>query len=163
MRGCLLLVIGFVTGAALMLLWWPKQPTPRAGPPMPADLRLTLSDAFIARELQRRFTAISFPTVTHVGIGSVPPVGLAVRADIGAGPVSAPLSMEVQPVAEHGQVAISIISTHLAGIPIPSQLTGFLADIINSRAHNLLGSETRVVRVRTVPGALEILADYARP
>jgi hypothetical protein len=161
-RGCLLLVIGFIAGAGLMLVWWPKQPTVRAVPAA-TDLHLTLSDAFLARELQHRFTTISVPSVTNVGVRSVPPSALAIRADAGAGPVSVPIAVEVQPVADAGQIRISIISSQLGGVPIPSQLTGFLTDIINSRTHNLLGRDTHVTGIRTLPGALEILADYAGP
>lgn len=160
LRGCLILVLGFALGAGLMLWWWPHQPQGVALPAS-ADLRIHISDTYLSRTVQAHVAGMTLPTIQHVQVRSSPPAALIVTADLGAGPVSAGSSMEVQPIAAGGSVQIQIVSTHIAGIPIPSQLTGFLQDAINSNTHRLLNAQTRITGVTVQPDGVEVLASYA--
>lgn len=159
MRGCLTLILGFLLGAGLMLYWWPQQPRGVVAPKA-ADLRVTISDSFLAREVQSHLAGQTAPAVSNVRINSIPPAALVVDADLSAGPVSTGASTEVQPVISGGQIQVNVISSRVAGIPIPSQLTGVLRDAINGRLSNLLGADARATGVRVLPAGIEIDADH---
>jgi hypothetical protein len=155
----LLLLVGFLLGAGLMLAWWPQPPKGSARP-QAADIHVLLADSYLSRLVQRRVDQVSFPQIQHVSVTSSPPAALIASADLTAGPLSAPATVEVQPVAEGGKVQIRIISVRVAGIPIPSQLTGALADAINSSARQAVGPDTRITSLAVTPGGLEIWANY---
>jgi hypothetical protein len=65
----------------------------------------------------------------------------------------------MQPVVEGGQIRVNVISSEVAGIAIPSQLTGFIEDAINSRTNNLLRGGGRIVGVRVLPAGIEVSVD----
>jgi len=159
LRGCLILIVGFLLGAGLVLWWWPHEPHGIAVPAS-ADLRVRISDAYLSRTVQQHVAGMTLPTIKNVQVRSSPPAALVLTADLGAGPVTAGSSMEVQPVVAGGSVHIQITSTHIAGIPIPSQLTGFLQDAINSNTQRLLSAHTRITGVSVKPDGLEVLATY---
>jgi hypothetical protein len=159
-RGCLTLIIGLIAGAGLMLAWWPKQPSGTVSP-RAADLRVTISDAYLARTVQARVAGYSVPQVRHVRVASLPGVALVVSADLTVGPLSAPASVEMQPYPANGQVQVRIISTRVAGIPIPSQLTGVIADAIDSSARGLMDRHAHVTGVTVTPTGIQLSANYA--
>lgn len=160
LRGCLILVIGFALGAGLMLWLWPHQPHGVALPAA-ADLRVRISDAYLSKAVQQHVAGMALPAIKHVQVRSLPPAALAVTADLSVGPVTAGSSMEVQPVASAGTIQVQVVSTHIAGIPIPSELTFFLQDAINSNTRRVLSAHTRITGVAVQPDGVEILADYA--
>jgi serine/threonine-protein kinase len=159
-RGCLTLLIGFALGAGLVLWWWPHQPTGVALPAS-ADVRVFISDSYLSRAVQQRVAGMTLPEIHNVRVLSSPPAALLVNADLTVGPFTAPSSMEVQPVASGGGVQVQIVESHIAGIPIPSQLTGFLQDAINGETQHALSTHSRVTGVAVRPDGVEILADYA--
>jgi hypothetical protein len=154
----LILLIGFALGAGLMLWWWPHQPAGVAVPAS-ADLRVMISDHYLANAVQNRVNGMTIPSITNVQVRSLPPAALVVTATLSLGPVSADSSMEVQPVASGGTIQMHIISTHIGPIPIPSQLTVFLEDAINNDTQHLLSSGTRITGVTVKPQGVEILAN----
>lgn len=159
MRGCLTLVLGFVLGAGLMLYWWPRPPRGITAP-APADLRVMISDTYLSRAVGNRLSSLTAPQVTNLRISSVPPNYLVAAATLTAGPLAAPASVQIQPVAANGQIEITIIASSLAGVPIPSQLIGVVQDSINARTRRLLGAHTSVVGARVLPSGLEVDANY---
>jgi uncharacterized protein YpmS len=160
MRSVLLLLVGFILGVGLMLIWWPQPPKGTARPQR-ADLQVLVADSYLSRVVQRHVAGVSFPQIRNVRVASVPPAALVLTADLGAGPISAPASVEAQPVAQNGAIQVRIVDMSVAGIPIPSQLTVALADAVNSSARHAVGPNTRITGVTVKPGGLEIYADYA--
>lgn len=160
MRGCLALVVGFVLGAALMLVWWPRPPGPAVPPPQSFDVRVTIADGYLSRVAQQRVASISVPTIRHVSVASSPPAELIVSADAAVGPVSAPITLALQPVAEGGAVQVHVVSAHVAAIPVPAPLTGVVSDSINASARRLVGANARITGVVVTPFGLEIYANY---
>lgn len=159
MRGCLLLIVGFALGAGLVFYWWPRIP---AGQPVPAasDVRIIISDGFITRAVQQRVAGMTLPSIQQVRVTSNPPSTILVHIDLTTAQVSAPAALEIQPIAENGQIQVHVVSTNVAGIPVPPPLAGFVADAINSHSGHVLGDNARVTGVEVVPGAVEILANY---
>jgi len=142
-----------------MLAWWPHPPggvsTPRS-----SDLRIFISDAYLARAVERRLSGIPVPSVDKVRIASNPPKSLIMRVGLTLGLLSAPAALELMPVARNGHVQTLLVSTEVAGIAIPPPLTGFMEGAINSRIAELPGGGGRATGVRVLPSGLEILADY---
>lgn len=160
MRGCLLLLLGFVAGAGLMLWWWPQQAHGIVRP-QAADLQVTISDGYLSRAIQQRLGGLTLPSVKNVAVRSVPHRSLLVGLDLAAGPVSAPVSIEVQPVAANGTIDLRVISTRVAGIPIPAQITGLVSTAINDSTRVHLRANTRVTGVDVTATGLEVLATDA--
>jgi hypothetical protein len=158
-RGFLTFVIGFIGGAGLMLALWPHPPVgvPNA---RSSDLRIFISDVYLARMVERRVSGINLPTVTDVRIASHPPTSLIMRVDLSIGPLSAPATLELAPVVESGQMQTRLVTTEVAGIPIPPQLAGFVVATINSRIAQLPGTGGQVTGVRILASGLEISVDY---
>ena len=158
LRGCLTLLIGFALGAALMLALWPHPPA-GVSAPRTSDVRVVVSDASIARTVQRRVSTMQVPSVDHVRVASHPPKSLIVHVDLSLGPLSAPATLEVMPVAQNGRVQARLISSEVAGVPVPPQLTGFVGDAINRRVGDLQGNGGRVTGTRVLPSGLEVFTD----
>jgi hypothetical protein len=154
--GCLTLLLGFVLGASSTLLWWPRLPsgTVRAEP---WDLRVTITDAYLARLVGRRVAGDTLPRIRNVRIRSSPPAALLTDADLSVGPLEAPGTLELQPIAAGGKVRVRIIAARLAGIPVPSLLTGSLEGAIDTAAARATGSSVRVIGVRVTADGLELL------
>jgi hypothetical protein len=138
MRGCLTLLIGFLVGAGLMLVWWPQPPS-GVSPPRSSDLRIVISNAYLARTVQRRVSGMRLPSVDHVRIASHPPTSLVMRVDLSLGLVSAPAALELAPVATNGHIQTQLVSSEVVGVPIPPPLAGFVTDAINRRMAVLPG------------------------
>jgi len=142
-----------------MLAWWPHPPS-GVSAPRSSDLRIVISDAYLARTVERRVSGMRVPSVDQVRIASNPPRSLIMRVDLSLGPLSAPAALELSPVAKNGHVQIRLISSEVAGVPIPPQLAGFVTDAINHRIADLPGGGGQVTGVRILTSGLEILADY---
>lgn len=160
MRGCLTFVIGLLLGAGLVLLQWPHDPK-GVRAPSASDVHVVISDTYLARLVQQRSGSIAFPQVRNVVITSVPPAVVVVRADLLAGPVSTPSSLEVQPIAEGGTIDMRILSSHVAGIPVPPLLTSILQDAINRAARRAITPRVHIVAVRVRPEGVDVYADDA--
>jgi hypothetical protein len=100
------------------------------------------------------------PSVDHVRIASNPPTSLIMRVDLSIGPWSAPVALDLSPVATNGHVQTRLISTEVAGVPIPPHLAGLVTDAINRRIAALPGGKGQATGVRVLPSGLEILANY---
>jgi hypothetical protein len=156
----LTLLVGFVLGAALLLPWWPNPPAPGVPPPRSWDVRVTVVDAYLSRLADRRAATISVPTIRHVVISSSPAKLLVAGADVSVGPVGAPVTLELQPVAQSGEAQVRVISAHVGAIPIPVVFLGVIRDAINSSTRHLLSAGARITGVTVIPGGLEIYASY---
>jgi len=121
-----------------MLAWWPHPPG-GVSAPRSSDLRIFISDAYLARVVERRLSGIPVPSVDKVRIASNPPQSLIVRVGLTLGLLSAPAALELMPVARNGHVQTLLVSTEVAGIALPPQLTGFMEGAINSRIAELPG------------------------
>lgn len=142
-----------------MLVWWPHPPAGQSSPRSP-DLRIFMSDAYLARSVEQQASGMQTPGVQNVRITSNPPASLIVRCDLSVGPLSAPAALEVAPVVQAGQVQTRLISTQVGSVPIPPQLTGFVADAINGRIKQLPAGTGRVTGLRVLSSGLEITARY---
>lgn len=158
MRGCLTLLVGIGVGITIMALAWPATP---AGSTLPqnADVRASLADAYMTRIVQARLASTGIVSIRDVQVRSAPPA-LVVRANAGIGPVSAPITVELQPVAAAGDVQVRIISTHVGVVPIPIVLTGLVTGSINDSLHHILGANAIVTGVSVTPRGLDITANY---
>lgn len=123
-------------------------------------MRAQVSDAYLSRKVQRRVSGITVPQISHVEISSAPPATLVARADLGAGPLSVPTTLDVRPYATNGRIQMDLVSANVAGVPIPTPLIGALADSMNGAARNLAGPNAYVVGVYVIPTGLEIMVDY---
>src|SRR5579859_2644038 len=111
MRGCLILLIGIGVGIGIMVLVWPATP---AGSivPQSADVRVSLSDGYMMRIIRARLSSTGIVSIRNLEVRSAPPV-LVVRTNAGVGPVSAPVTVELQPEAAGGAVGVRIIATRV--------------------------------------------------
>jgi hypothetical protein len=156
-RGILLLLLGFVAGSAMMLALWPRTPAGMAAP-RTSDLRVFISDRYLARSIQNRFTG-SIPSIGDVQVASAPPGSLVVRLQLGLGPLSVPADVELAPVAQNGSIDVSVVSTGLAGVSIPGQLTPFISSVINGRVNAVVSGTARVTGVTILPAGIEVFAN----
>jgi hypothetical protein len=160
MRGCLTLIVGIVVGVVAMALMWPHAPSGVTAPPSTADVRATISNAYLSRLVGSRLARRSIPRIREVRITSNPPADLVADAKVSLGPLSAPVTIEVQPQIEGGVVRAHIVSTHVGAVPVPSFFTGVLEESINDAMKRAIGTSTRVTGVQILPGGLAISADY---
>jgi len=142
-----------------MLLLSPRPP-PGVSAPRTSDVRIRISDAYLARVVARRMEGIQLPSVGNVRVASNPPGSLIVRSDLSLGPLSAPAVVELAPFIENGHVQIRLISTDVGNIPVPPQLTQSMADAVNRRIAELPGGGGRATGVQVFPSGLEVLATY---
>jgi hypothetical protein len=158
MRGVLTLMLGFVVGSGLMLSFWPHPPVGIAAP-RSSDLRIFISDRYLARTIQDRFAGGAIPAVGDVQVESAPPTSLVIRLHVSLGPLSLPAALELAPVAEHGSINVSVVSTDLAGVSIPGQLTVFVSSVINRQVNAVLHQAGRVTGVKILPAGIEVFAN----
>ncbi len=141
-----------------MALAWPTTPV-GSTLPQSADVRVSLADAYLTRIIQARLSSTGIVSIRDLQVQSAPPV-LVVRANAGVGPVSAPLTVELQPVAAGGAVRVRIIATHIGVVPIPNVLTGLVTGSINDSLHRTLRAHANVTGVTVTPRGLDITANY---
>lgn len=158
MRGCLTLLLGILVGIGAMLYFWPKQPAGRALPAS-SDVRVFVSDRYLSSLVQRHASSIDLPQVSDVHILSSPPAVLIATAQLSVGPISAPTSMELAPEIENGRVHIRIVSSTIAGIPIPDQFAGIVEGQINAAAGNVNTGAARITGVKVTARGLQITAN----
>ena len=141
-----------------MVLVWPTTP---AGSILPqsTDVRVSLSDGYMMRIIRARLSSTGIVFISNVEVRSAPPV-LVVRANAGIGPVSAPVTVELQPEAVGGAVRVRIIATHVGVVPIPNVLTGLVTGSINDSLHHAVGTRAYVTGVTVTRRGLDISANY---
>lgn len=157
-RGCFTLILGILLGAGTMLYLWPRPPD-GVSPPASSDVRVFVSDRYLAQAVAQRLSTVTLPSVSNVHVASDPPNSLVVSMRLSAGPLSAPAALQVAPSVENGQVRTNFVASQVAGIPIPSQLGGFVTNAINSRTDALLHGSVTVTGIRVEPTGLEIWAN----
>jgi uncharacterized protein YpmS len=157
-RGCLPLVLGFVLGVALMLVFWPKVPDATRVPSR-NDVHVTISDKYLSRVITKRLHDAGLTTVSHLVVASSPSRLLVVNADISIAGISVPIALSAQPYVSKGQVQVRLLSTSVGGIPLPTQIIAPVSGSIQSSLHNLLGKTAVVKAVRVRPAGVEIFAD----
>lgn len=158
MRGCLTLVIGLALGVAVMARWWPTIPTGSALTPG-SDVRVTLSDGYLTKAVRARISSGGIVAIRGLVVRSAPPT-MIVRAVASVGPISAPITVQLQPIAAGGDVQVRIIATRLGFIPVPNAFTGLVAGSINDSLHHILGANAVVTGVSATPRGLDIAAKY---
>lgn len=158
MRGCLTLLIGIGVGVAIMAFAWPTTPRGSTLPPDP-DVHVSLGDGYLTRIVRARLASTGVLSIHGLQVRSAPPV-LVVRAEASVGPLSAPITAELQPIAASGDVQVRIIATHVGIIPVPNVLMGLVASSINGSLHRALGRHATVTGVTTTARGLDITANY---
>lgn len=160
MRGCFTLLLGFVLGIALMLYLWPRTPPATRPPSQPADVRVLIADTYLAHLVQQRASTISAPSIQNVTVSSSPPNILNTSADVAAGPLSAPVTLQIQPLATNGSIQLHVVSAQVGAVPVPPQLAGLVIDAINSTIQRQVNANAQVTAVTVTAGGLEIYANY---
>lgn len=159
MRGCFTLIVGILLGVALMVISWPT--TPRGSTlPQGSDVRVSLSNSYLTRIVEARLARNGIISIRGLQVRSAPPA-LIVRANVGLGPLAAPITVELQPLAAGGEVQVRIIATHIGVIPVPNFLTGLVTGSINDSLRHILGANATVTGVTSTPRGLDITADYS--
>jgi hypothetical protein len=158
MRGCLTLLVGIAVGVAIMAFSWPTIP---AGSTLPgsSDVRVSLGNGYLTRIVQARLSTNGIVSIHGLQVRSAPPA-LVVRADASLGPLSAPITVELQPLAAGGDVQVRIVATHIGVVPVPNVLTGLVTGSINDSLRHTLGSNATVTGVTATQRGLDITANY---
>jgi len=159
-RALLILAIGFLIGVVVLLFFWPQTPAGGGASTPSSDVRVTISDGYLARVAAAHAHSLGPVAISAITVGSSPPDELIARASAAVGPLSAPVAIQLQPVARHGIVQVRLITVHIGDIPIPGGLAGILSDSINGKLRSLLGHSASVVAVRVVPSGLQVFANY---
>jgi hypothetical protein len=158
MRGCLTLFVGIGMGVGIMALAWPATPS-TSTLPQNADVRVSLRNAYLTRIVQARVSSTGIVSIHGLQVLSAPPA-LVVRGNAGFGPFSAPITVELQPVAASGTVQVRVIATHIGIVPIPTVLTELVAGSINDSLRRTLARKAIVTGVTVTPRGLDISANY---
>ncbi len=158
MRGCLTLLVGMVVGGAIMAFSWPTTPAGFALP-QSSDVRVSLSNGYLTRTAQARLSSTGIVSIHELRVRSAPPA-LVVRADASIGPISAPITVELQPVAVGGVVQVRIIATHIGVVPVPNVFTGLVTGSINDSLRHTLRANATVTGVAATQRGLDITANY---
>lgn len=158
MRGCLLLLVGLVVGVVVAAVRLPGPATVSTLPARP-DVRIELSDGYLTKKVRARLSSTGIVSVHALEVGSAPP-DLVVRAEVGLGPLTAPVTVELRPLAVAGEVQVRITATHIGPIPVPNALTGLVTGSINDSLRHILGGQARVTGVMTTQAGLDITANY---
>jgi hypothetical protein len=142
-----------------MAIAWPAIP---AGSTLPqrSDIRVSLSNGYLTRVVQTRLSSHGVVSIRDLQVQSAPPV-MVVRAEAGIGPFSAPITVELQPVAASGAVQVRIVATRIGIVPVPNILTGLVAGSINDSLRHALGANATVTGVSVTKRGLDITANYA--
>lgn len=134
-------------------------PRPESAPPVSQqqpDLSLRLSDPYLARLIEQRAGAFGVVHLQHVTIGSLPPSHIVLHAEAVIGPLSTPITLQMQPQADGGQVRVDVTAAQLGPVAVPQALTGFVADAVTRSVQHLLAGKANVTQVRVLPGAVEV-------
>jgi hypothetical protein len=158
-RGCLILVLGFLLGLAISIFFVARPPTGTATPTA-SDVRITISDGYLARRIQQKISSLGMAEVSGVSVASAPPSELIAHGRVAAGPLSEPVTLGLQPVAASGTVQVRIISTQVGGLPVPSVFTTLVANVINQAITRSIGNQVRIVGTAVTGQGLVISADY---
>jgi hypothetical protein len=75
--------------------------------------------------------------------------------------VSTPLLVVAQPVAQHGQVHIRVLSAQVAGVALPRDVAQAVTDSVTGSLRRPLGADARVIRASVRPSGIELDANYA--
>lgn len=159
MRGCLTLLIGFILGVALLVYLSPRPPIGSAVPSS-SDVRVAVSDGYLARRIQSAVTGVQLVSVQRVGVTSAPPNQLVVRAEINAEGLAAPAALALRPVAANGTIQVQITSSQVGQVPIPAALSNLAAGAADQAIKNVLPPGIRVVGTSVTPQGLVIVANY---
>lgn len=159
MRGCLILIVGFLFGLAVSI-FFVTRPSEGTVTRTASDVRITISDAYLARRIQQKLTSLGMAQVRGVTVASAPPSELIARGRVTAGPLSDPVTLGLQPVAAGGTVQVRIASTQIGGIPVPSVFTTLVENVINGAITRSIGGQVRIVGTAVTKQGLVISADY---
>lgn len=155
MRGCLTLIVGFVAGVALMLVFWPRPPHGSATPGPTPDITLTLSDQYLDRVIAQRVAA-AFPLpLQGIRVESAPPADLVVRAEISTAGALTPLTVDGRLYASGGHVRTQIVSLEAAGVPLPPVIGPLVSAAVDRSIARVIGG-ARVTGARVTPSGLQI-------
>jgi hypothetical protein len=163
MRGCLTLIVGLVIGAVAVWFLWSQSTAPVAKgivAPQRSDVHAVLSDAYLSRLVNDAAQGSSIVSLRNVHLSSNPPGALVAQAEGTLGPLTVPVSAEVAPSARNGSVHVTLLSTRVGAVPIPTAFTGLVEAQVNQAVRNTLGGSVRVVAVDVVPQGLEVYANY---
>lgn len=141
-----------------MARWWPAIPTGSALPPG-SDVRVALSDRYLTKIVRARISTGGIVSIRGFEVRSAPPT-MIVQAEASVGPISAPVTVQLQPVAAGGDVQVRIIATHIGIVPVPNAFTGLVTGSINDSLHHILGAKAEVTGVTATPRGLDIAANY---
>lgn len=155
----LLLLAGFALGILVMV--WTRPGTPRpVSPGRPTDVRVLLSDRFLARQVAHNVGHLGISQVT---VRSAPPSVLVARGRWNSPLGLVPIEVVAEPVASRGTLHLVVLSAQLAGVSIPPSIAQAIA---NSEAGSLkrpLGANARIRSVRVVRQGVRLSADYVSP
>ncbi len=157
-RGFLLFGLGLLLGVIITGSTWPT--TPKSRPlPKTFDIRVSISDGYLTRRIQRQVQYSSFVSIRGVQVTSSAPL-LVVDARAAIGPLSVPVSLELEPIASGANVRVRVVAGHVANIPVPGLLTGLLADDINDSLKRTVGQDATITGVIVTRRGLDITANY---
>ncbi len=159
MRSWFTLVIGFILGVALLTYLGPRTPSGTASPSA-TDMRVTVSDGYLARRIQARLSGVRLVQVRNVTVTSAPPNELIARANVEVGSAAVPVALGLQPVAEGGAMQVRIVSSQVGQVPVPAVLSNLAAGAVDLAVAHLLPSGMRVVGTSVSDQGLVIQADY---
>lgn len=165
--GCLganlLVALGVVLGI-LVALGWMAFAAPRVAPvavgSASGGASVTVDDAFLSAAMRTGLSGAQLPvavsdTRAHCLAGD----RITVASTAGVGPLAAPLTITVQPVAQRGQLAMHVLSASVGSVPLPTDADAALEGAINAQlaatiGRILPGTDYVVRGVRTAPGQL---------
>lgn len=159
MRGCLILVVGFLLGLAVSIFFAMRPPV-GTSVPAASDVRVTISDGYLARRIQQKLASLGVVEVSQVTVTSAPPSELIARGQVTAGPVSGPVALGLEPVATGGTVQVRIVSTEVGGIPVPGVFTTLVEGVINRAVTRFMGNGVRIIGTSVTSRGLVIAANY---
>lgn len=159
MRGCLILIVGFLVGLAVSLFFVARPPAGTVAPSA-SDVRITISDGYLARRIGRKVRSLGMTQVSGVQVASAPPSQLIARGQLAVAGTTTPAALTLEPMATDGTVRVRIVSSQVDGIPIPSIFTTLVEGVVNRAVKRSIGSGVRIVGTRVTAQGLVIWADY---
>ncbi len=162
MRGCLLLIFGFIVGAlgvlavqALVLTPGPLLPPPSAN----GDVQILLRNQYLTRLFQAEGSQVpvlkSFRGLT---VQTQPGQGLVLSGTLSQGGLLAiPTRVVLRPSVNQNQLRIDVVQADVGTLAIPGSAFTGLADPINQELAQSFSSQTyRIVGVTTTSDGLVI-------
>jgi hypothetical protein len=98
--------------------------------------------------------------VSGVSVSSAPPTTMIASGTLSLVVASAPVSLQVEPVASGGTIHVNVVDLRVGNLPIPGGLVPTIGDSINRSVRSRLGRNAVVRSVRVTPGGLDVTADY---